>query len=98
MNIVTSVGYGDMFGTTDTERITICLIILTGDALFAVAFGMMASIAAGQESEVNTYLNDLKDKYSFLTGCNITEQLRTRLENFYAYKWALIKQHGSIDM
>jgi hypothetical protein len=46
MNIVTSVGYGDMYGTTDTERITTCLIILTGDALFAVAFGMMVNLAA----------------------------------------------------
>jgi hypothetical protein len=46
MNIVTSVGYGDMYGTTDTERVVTCLIILTGDALFAVAFGMMVNLAA----------------------------------------------------
>ena len=46
MNIVTSVGYGDMYGTTDTERILTCFIILTGDALFAVAFGMMVNLAA----------------------------------------------------
>jgi len=45
MNIVTSVGYGDMFGTTDTERVATSIIIMIGDALFAVAFGLMASIA-----------------------------------------------------
>ena len=45
MNIVTSVGYGDMFGTTNIERICTMFIILLGDALFAVAFGMMASLA-----------------------------------------------------
>jgi hypothetical protein len=56
MNIVTSVGYGDMFGTTDNERLTTCLIILTGDALFAVAFGMMASLAEGNKSELSAYL------------------------------------------
>jgi hypothetical protein len=50
MNIVTSVGYGDMFGTNDNERILTCGIILTGDALFAVAFGMMASLAANHDN------------------------------------------------
>lgn len=45
MNIVTSVGYGDMFGTTDTERVATSIIIMIGDALFAVAFGLMASVA-----------------------------------------------------
>jgi hypothetical protein len=52
MNIVTSVGYGDMFGTNDTERMMTALIILIGDALFAVAFGMMASMAANQGNEL----------------------------------------------
>lgn len=50
MNIVTSVGYGDMFGTNDNERIMTAVIIIIGDALFAVAFGMMASLAANKES------------------------------------------------
>ena len=57
INIVTSVGYGDMFGTTDTERIACCIIILTGDALFAVAFGMLASLAEGNASELSDYLS-----------------------------------------
>ena len=56
MNIVTSVGYGDMFGTTDTERILTCVIILTGDALFAVAFGMMVNLASSQEAELANYI------------------------------------------
>jgi hypothetical protein len=55
MNIVTSVGYGDMYGTNDTERILTCFIIMTGDALFAVAFGMMASLAASNTSEMSEY-------------------------------------------
>jgi hypothetical protein len=58
MNIVTSVGYGDMYGTTDTERIVICFIIMTGDALFAVAFGMMASFLESSTSEIETFLNE----------------------------------------
>jgi hypothetical protein len=34
-----------MFPTTDTERITTVCIIMIEDALFAVAFGLMASLA-----------------------------------------------------
>lgn len=60
MNIVTSVGYGDMFGTTNTERITIMFIILVGDALFAVAFGMMAALASGNESDFQKYMKELQ--------------------------------------
>jgi hypothetical protein len=61
MNIVTSVGYGDMHGANDTERILTCVIILTGDALFAVAFGMMASLAANKENEFNNYLAEINN-------------------------------------
>jgi hypothetical protein len=75
MNIVTSVGYGDMIGTTDVERIMTCMIILTGDALFAVAFGMMASIAAGRESEIQTYLREMGELNHFLSDSEISTKL-----------------------
>jgi hypothetical protein len=65
MNIVTSVGYGDMFGTTDTERISTALIILNGDALFAVAFGLIASIAASKESAFSRYTKMIGDTRRF---------------------------------
>ena len=41
MNIVTSVGYGDMFPTNNVERACTMQIILLGDALSAFAFVMM---------------------------------------------------------
>lgn len=66
MNIVTSVGYGDMHGTNDTERIATCLIIMTGDALFAVAFGMMASLAAKNTTELRNYTNEITAAEDFL--------------------------------
>jgi len=85
MNIVTSVGYGDMFGTTDAERIMTCLIIITGDALFAVAFGMMASVAAGQENDMSVYLEDSKSFRQFLSNFRVSEHLSKRLESYFAY-------------
>ena len=67
MNIVTSVGYGDMFATTDLERVMTMLVILTGDALFAVGFGMLASIAmqSSQFLSLSSYMEQIgnADKY-----------------------------------
>lgn len=45
LNVVTSVGYGDMFPVTDLERIFFILMINAGDVLFALAFGLLAQIA-----------------------------------------------------
>ena len=44
LNVVTSVGYGDMFPVNDAERIFFCLTITAGDVLFALAFGMITQI------------------------------------------------------
>ena len=44
MNIVSSVGYGDMYARNDLERIYIVFMMNLGDALFAVAFGLLAAI------------------------------------------------------
>jgi len=66
MNVVCGVGYGDMFATTNTERIVTIVLILLGDALFAVAFGLIAAIAASQETTFKRYVATTKDIKRFL--------------------------------
>jgi hypothetical protein len=40
------VGSGDIFGTTDLERIFFTLLMMAGDIIFSLAFGLLASITS----------------------------------------------------
>lgn len=44
INVVSSVGYGDFFAHNDVERMFIVFMINMADALFALAFGLIAAI------------------------------------------------------
>jgi hypothetical protein len=43
-NIVCSVGSGDVYPTRDIERVLFVLMVTVGDLLFALAFGLIASL------------------------------------------------------
>ena len=55
LNVVSSVGSGDTFPVTDLGRIFFTLMMTVGDVLFALGFGMIASISLsnseGDETE-----------------------------------------------
>ena len=60
LNIVTSVGYGDMFPMTNTERLFTCFMINTGDALFAVIFGIVAALAITSNSFLEEFFKKMR--------------------------------------
>jgi hypothetical protein len=43
---VSSVGSGDVFGTTDLERLFIIVLMTAADIVFALAFGLLAEITS----------------------------------------------------
>ena len=90
MNIVATVGYGDMFPMTDIERMFVVFMINIGDAIFAVAFGLIASIVmqasmSSEEANLKNELMLMKEVYSEQTGGDQTK-IR-KLEQYYNFLW-----------
>ena len=82
MNIVSSVGYGDMFPMNDLERIYIIFMINLGDALFALAFGLIAAIwmHISQSDEVQQFILRMSQIDEFMASFSIDEDQRKRVE------------------
>lgn len=45
-NMVSSVGSGDIYGTTDLERLFLTFLITSADVVFALAFGLLAELTS----------------------------------------------------
>lgn len=45
-NIVSSVGSGDIYGTTDIERLFFTFLMTAADVVFALAFGLLAELTS----------------------------------------------------
>ncbi len=55
-NIISTVGSGEIFATTDLERLFFICLITCGDVIFALAFGLLAQLASKLRSN-NPYQN-----------------------------------------
>lgn len=97
MQTATSLGYGDMIPTTDTERLVYCFLIMIGDALFAVAFGLIASAVSSLKSKFAEFLQNLKQPSTVLKKSSVPDSIITRLETYYAFNSALTERYGPID-
>jgi len=93
MNVVSTVGYGDMFPMTDVERIFIIFLINSGDLIFAVAFGLIAGITMQASNNKNTEvffkkMYNIKELISQNHG-DATQE--SKVEQYFAYSWHLHK-------
>jgi len=89
MNVVSSVGYGDMFAMNDLERLYIVFMINLGDALFALAFGLIAAISMhmSQSDEVQQFIKRMGQIDEFMTSFGIEEAQKKRVEQYFAYAY-----------
>ena len=99
INIVATVGYGDMFPMTDAERLFFVFLINLGDAVFAVAFGLIAGIT--MQASKSGVMENFSKMYSIkeLLKQNQGEHSqKIKVEQFFAYSWHLHKSTNMVSI
>jgi hypothetical protein len=80
---ITTVGYGDISGTNNLERIFCCIMMITGVILFSFASGALASIIQNFDSSNAFYQEKL------LVLNKIYKEFKLPLELFIKIKKAM---------
>jgi hypothetical protein len=89
INVVSSVGYGDFFAMNDVERMFIVFMINMADALFALAFGLIAAITMhiSQTDEIKHFIQRMSQIEDFMNSFQIDKVQRQRVEQYMAYTY-----------
>ena len=98
LSFVSAVAYGDQRPQNSAERLATILVIIAGDALFGVAFGMIAELTISAETKYSSYLNELRNAMDYLTKYNLSGSLISRLEQYFAYRWAITEEIGLTNL
>lgn len=98
LSFVSTVAYGDQRPFNTAERLTTILCVLAGDALFGVACGMLAELAISAETKYSSYLKELRSAMDYLAQYKLSSSLVSRLEQYFAYRWAITEQIGLTNL
>lgn len=100
MNIVSTVGSGDVFPTTDAERVYVIFLINVGDAFFAVAFGLIAGIAmqASKNKSTEIFFKKMHSIKELLSQNGGDATQKSKVEQFFAYSWHLHKSTNMVSI
>lgn len=89
IKLVAGVGSGESYATNILERLISCLIILVGDVLFAVAFGLIAAYAFSLPSEIEELLLQRKKIDEFAESFNLSKAHKERVEDYFSHRRSL---------
>ncbi|XP_054168573.1 potassium voltage-gated channel subfamily H member 7-like [Oppia nitens] len=92
---LTSVGFGNVSPTTNTEKIFCILVMLTGSLMYASIFGNVSAIIQRLYSGTARYHTQLLRVREFIRFHQIPDPLRQRLEEYFQHAWAY---SNGIDM
>lgn len=100
INIVATVGYGDMFPMTDAERLFFVFLINMGDAVFAVAFGLIAGISmqASKNRSTDEFFKKMHSIKELLRQSGGEVSQKVKVEQFFAYSWHLQKSTNMVSI
>lgn len=84
---LTTVGYGDITPHTNYEYILSAGVMVSGAFMYAFIIGNIASIISNLDSQKTLFRNKIDSTYLNLHKRGISNQLNTRIRNFYEYIW-----------
>jgi hypothetical protein len=98
-NIVSTVGTGDVFGTTDLERIFFMLLIVCGDIIFSLAFGLLASITSLQKESNpdQNFCSYVVEAERIMSQSKFNDNWKDRVQQYMTYEYQLKSSSKNIN-
>lgn len=96
-NIATGTGYSDTTPCTVLEIWLTMMFVLIGNILFAVAFGLVASLSSLFKNRINILLEKLHKILKVLRKTKMPPGMVARLEAYYVFNESLLETFGNLD-
>jgi hypothetical protein len=84
---LTTVGYGEIIPTTNSQKIYAIMVMLTGVGVYGYIIGNVASILAKRDPAKTQYFDNLEQLNAFVRYRDIPATLQKRIKEYYAYIW-----------
>eukprot|EP01040_Poterioochromonas_malhamensis_P026280 gene26280-biopygen10524 len=82
---MTTVGYGDIYGTNQLERFFAILTMLTGGVVFGALVGRVTSLIDKRNPQAKAFKERMDEFKCFLTECHIPKDVGDRAKASYFY-------------
>jgi hypothetical protein len=85
--MVSSVGSGDVYGTTDLERLFLTFLFTAADVVFALAFGLLAELTSNVRSNnaEQNFLNKIVQADRIMKQTQFNENWKDRVMQYLTF-------------
>ncbi|KRZ29279.1 Potassium voltage-gated channel subfamily H member 7 [Trichinella pseudospiralis] len=95
LSTITSIGFGNVSATTDSEKIFTIVMMILGSLMYASVFGNVSAIIQRLYSGTARYHIEMNRLREFIRFHQVPNPLRQRLEEFFQHAWTYT---NGIDM
>uniref|UniRef100_A0A914WXQ3 Cyclic nucleotide-binding domain-containing protein n=2 Tax=Plectus sambesii TaxID=2011161 RepID=A0A914WXQ3_9BILA len=95
LSTITSIGFGNVSATTDSEKIFTIIMMILGSLMYASVFGNVSAIIQRLYSGTARYHTEMSRLREFVRFHQIPNPLRQRLEEYFQHAWSYT---NGIDM
>uniref|UniRef100_A0A915LPJ2 Ion transport domain-containing protein n=1 Tax=Meloidogyne javanica TaxID=6303 RepID=A0A915LPJ2_MELJA len=95
LSTITSIGFGNVSATTDSEKIFTIIMMILGSLMYASVFGNVSAIIQRLYSGTARYHTEMSRLREFIRFQQIPNPLRQRLEEYFQHAWSYT---NGIDM